>query len=135
MKISEPALRLAVGVGCKRGTSADAIESAVRRALGSRAFGNIACVASIDAKRDEAGLLDFCARHRLPLRFFSASEIAQAPRTAVSQNATKHFDVDGVCEPCALLAGHADSLIVRKTIDGGVTVAIAAAREPITNAT
>lgn len=127
-------MRLAVGIGCRRGASADAIESAVRRALGARAFGDIACVASIDAKRDEAGLLAFCARYRLPLHFFSAEEIVKAPGGAVSHRASKQFNVDGVCEPCALLAGNADTLIVPKTIDGGVTVAIAMMHAPLKNA-
>jgi cobalamin biosynthesis protein CbiG len=120
--------RVAVGIGCKRGTGADAIEHAVQAALGTHGFGDIAVVASIDAKRHEAGLLAFCARHRLPLRFFSGAEIAQAPRTALSQHALMHLNVDGVCEPCALLAGNSATLIVPKTIDCGVTVAIAAAR-------
>lgn len=121
--------RLAVGIGCRRGTSADAIEHAVRQALGSHSFADIAIVATIDAKRDEAGLLAFCERHRLTLRFFSADEIARAPGIAVSHHAAKHMNVDGVCEPCALLAGNARTLIMPKTIDCGVTVAVAMARE------
>lgn len=123
------AMRLAVGIGCRRGTSADAIERAVRVALGTHRFDVIAIVATIDAKRDEAGLLAFCERHGLPLRFYSADEIAHAPRTAISHHAAKHLHVDGVCEPCALLAGNARTLIVPKTIGCGVTVAIAAAHE------
>jgi cobalt-precorrin 5A hydrolase len=122
--------RLAVGIGCRRGTGADAFEHAVRAALGTRRFGDIAIVATIDAKRDEAGLLAFCERHHLPLRFFSGADIALAPRTARSQHALKQFNVDGVCEPCALLAGNSATLIVPKTIGHGVTVAIAAARGP-----
>ena len=120
--------RLAVGIGCRRGVSADNIERAVRIALGEYAFGDIDIVASIDAKKQEPGLLAFCARHRLRLRFFSADEIARAPQTAISLHARKHMNIDGVCEPCALLAGNAQTLIVSKTIDSGVTVAIAKAR-------
>ncbi|BCQ25605.1 cobalamin biosynthesis protein [Caballeronia sp. NK8] len=127
--------RLAVGIGCRRGVSADAIEHAVRMALGTHAFGDIAIVASIDAKREEAGLLAFCERHRLPLCFYRADEIARAPRTVISQHAAKHLNVDGVCEPCALLAGNARTLIVPKTIGCGVTVAIALARESCAGAT
>ncbi|WP_162067613.1 cobalamin biosynthesis protein [Burkholderia sp. THE68] len=127
--------RLAVGIGCRRGVSADAIEHAVRMALGTHAFGDIAIVASIDAKREEAGLLAFCERHGLPLCFYRADEIAQAPRTVISQHAEKHLNVDGVCEPCALLAGNARTLIVPKTIGCGVTVAIALARESCAGAT
>ncbi|SPB13404.1 cobalamin biosynthesis protein CbiG [Caballeronia novacaledonica] len=136
MSTNAPAVtRLAVGIGCRRGASVDAIEHAVRIALGTRRIGEIAVVASIDAKRDEAGLLEFCERHGLPMRFYSADEIAHAPRVAISHRAVKHMNVDGVCEPCALLAGNAHSLIVPKTIDCGVTVAIALAHEPFAGGT
>ncbi|WP_244816268.1 cobalamin biosynthesis protein [Caballeronia sp. Lep1P3] len=105
---------LAVGIGCKRGVSAEAIETAVHIALRSSglAFADIACVASIDIKQDEAGLRAFCERHRLPLSFYGADDIAPTL-------------LDGVCEPCALLASDGGRLAVRKTIAGGVTVAIA----------
>jgi cobalt-precorrin 5A hydrolase len=119
--------RLAVGIGCRRGVSADDIERAVRTALGQYAFGDIVVIASIDAKKDEAGLLAFCARHRLPVRFFSADDIARAPHTGISYHAREAMNVDGVCEPCALLAGNASTLIVPKTIESGVTVAVAMA--------
>ncbi|SAK49613.1 cobalamin biosynthesis protein CbiG [Caballeronia catudaia] len=129
-RMNAPAVtKLAVGVGCRRGSSAESIEHAVRIALGHYALGDIAVVASIEAKREEAGLIAFCERHRLPVRFFSADEIARAPRTAMSHHTQKHLHVDGVCEPCALLAGNAQTLIVPKTIGCGVTVAIALARD------
>ncbi|KXV04248.1 cobalamin biosynthesis protein CbiG [Caballeronia megalochromosomata] len=127
--------RLAVGIGCRRGTNAETIEHAVRVALGTRDLGDIVIVASIDAKRNEAGLLTFCERHGLPLRFYSADEIAHAPSTAISHHTAKHMNVDGVCEPCALLAGHAQTLIVPKTTGCGVTVAIAAAHETCASGT
>jgi cobalt-precorrin 5A hydrolase len=116
---------LFVGVGCRRGSSADDIENAVRHALGTFAFEDIGAIASIDSKRSESGLREFCERHRFPLRFFSASEIALKPG-AYSEHARKHMNVDGVCEPCALLAsGTKGHLAVFKTIVGGVTIAIA----------
>ena len=129
--MNTPAIaRLAVGIGCRRGTSAEAIEQAVRIALGTRGFGEIAIVASIDAKRNESGLRVFCERHSLPLRFFSAADLTRAPRTTRSHQTAKHMNVDGVCEPCALLAGNADALIVPKTSGCGVSVAMAVARGP-----
>lgn len=106
--------RLAVGIGCKRGVSADAIEAAVRAALDSVEFpfACIAVIASIDIKHDETGLRGFCERHGLPLRLYCADDIAK-------------ICADGVCEPCALLASDGGKLVVRKTIKGYVTVAIA----------
>jgi cobalt-precorrin 5A hydrolase len=116
---------LVAGIGCRRGVSADEIENAVRQALGALDFDALSAVASIDAKRNEAGLREFSERHRLALHFFSAEDIASVPG-AISTNARKHMQVDGVCEPCALLlSGAGGTLVIPKTITGGVTVAIA----------
>ncbi len=122
---------LAVGIGCRRGVSADDIERAVRHAL-CAAFGFadmafVACVASIDIKRDEAGLRAFCERHRLPVHFYGAHELAGVPVTP-SAIVRERVNVDGVCEPCARLASgtHAEAaLVAGKIIVGGVSVAIA----------
>ncbi len=105
---------LAVGIGCKRGVSADAIEAAVLRALRAAelTFAHVAVIASIDIKHDEAGLRVFCERHALPLRFYRADQLA-------------HMPAEGVCEPSALLASEGGELVVPKMIDGHVTVAIA----------
>jgi cobalt-precorrin 5A hydrolase len=118
-------VRIAIGVGCRRGTSAEAIECAVNAALGDTfAWADIACVASIDAKRDEPGLRAFCEHHALPLLFFGAADIARIPGSS-SPHAQKHLNVNGVCEPCALLASGGGELLLCKTITGGVTIAIA----------
>jgi cobalt-precorrin 5A hydrolase len=127
---------LAVGIGCRRGVSADDIEQAVKTALGDAfALADIACIASIEARRDEAGLHAFCARHRLALRFYEADDIARVTLSHASPHTQKYLHVDGVCVPCALLAsasanananasayGH---IIIGKTNVGNVSVAIA----------
>nr|WKF61142.1 hypothetical protein HUO10_005669 [Paraburkholderia busanensis] len=99
----------------------------MRAALGaSLRIEQIASVASIDSKAHEAGLLEFCARHALPLVFFSREQIAALPVSTASAAAQAHLGVDGVCEPCALLAaGDGARLVAGKTIHEGVTVAIA----------
>jgi len=142
---------LSVGIGCRLHVSADEIENAVRAVLGPHAIEDIATVASIETKADEAGLLEFCARHGLPLQLFSREQIAAIRVTHASAAAREHAGVDGVCEPCALLgalhaarqnlcvssaahdaspaspatAASAAQLIVGKTVCAGVSVAIA----------
>ncbi|MBB5413806.1 uroporphyrin-III C-methyltransferase [Paraburkholderia sp. HC6.4b] len=127
---------LSVGIGCRLHSEAAEIEAAVRAALGSNAFEQIRAIATIDTKANEAGLLEFCSRHQLPLQLFSREQIAAVPVASPSAAAHAQLGVDGVCEPCALLAATApDStataqnarLIVRKTAHAGITVAIAAA--------
>lgn len=156
--------RLAVGIGCRANSPAEQIEAAVLIALDSlsldsfafdsldsfafdsSAFGDISVIASIDSKADEPGLLAFCAQHALPLVLFSRERIAAIEVSAPSAATRTHFGVDGVCEPCALLAALDSSeapepaagtpgqsgtptitsrLVVPKTVHAGVTVAIA----------
>ncbi|EDZ98225.1 uroporphyrin-III C-methyltransferase [Burkholderia sp. H160] len=127
---------LSVGIGCRLHSDAADIETAVRAALGSNDFEQIRTIATIDTKANEAGLLEFCSRHQLPLQLFSREQIAAVPVASPSLAAHAQLGVDGVCEPCALLAAAAPNsattaqiacLVVRKTAHAGVTVAIAAA--------
>ena len=117
---------LSIGIGCRQHTSADQILAAVRKTLGTYPFEAIGCIATIESKAQEPGLLEFCARYALPLQTFSRAEIATVPApTTPSAAARKHLGVDGVCEPCALLAVPGGRLIALKTVLDGVTVAIA----------
>jgi cobalamin biosynthesis protein CbiG len=133
---------LSVGIGCRLNTPAAQIEAAVRAALGPHAIERIRAVASVDIKADEPGLLEFCARHALPLLLFSREQIAGITVAKPSDAVREHLGVDGVCEPCALLAASCEPaaraasialtaptarLLVSKTHHAGVTVAIATA--------
>jgi cobalt-precorrin 5A hydrolase len=117
---------LHLGLGCRRGTGKEAIRRAVetvleRENLDIRALG---AAASIDLKRDEAGLLEYCADLGLAPRFYSAEELrAVAGDFTPSPFVEKVTGVDNVCERAALLG--ADRLIVRKQALDGVTVALA----------
>ena len=119
---------LMVGIGCNRGTSAAEIESVVRQTLQNAflAFSSICAVASIDAKQDEPGLLEFAAQYRLPSHFFSAAELNEisAP-TPASDYVQKAVGAKGVCEPAALKAAAGGRLLVKKKKSGNVTVAVA----------
>ena len=124
--------RLFVGVGCNRGTPADEIAGAIRAALAGAGLAPaaVAGLASIDAKRDEAGLLDAARELGLPLTFLDAERIgAVRGPSEPSAPAMRALGVAGVAEPAALLAAGATRLLVPKRVSGNVTVAIAAAGE------
>lgn len=124
---------IVIGIGCRRGVSVEEIEAAVRAALGklgTRSLAEVRVIASIEGKSDEAALLAFCERHKLPLRFYTAAQIADV-ETHASPHVQKHLGVGGVCEPCALLASHEGRIVVPKTTVDDVTVAIAADRHPL----
>jgi cobalamin biosynthesis protein CbiG len=100
---------LTIGIGCRLHSSAEQIEAAVRATLGSHAFNEISAIASVDIKAHEAGLLEFCARHALRLKLFSREQIAAISVEDPSSAAREHLGIDGVCEPCALLAAAAET--------------------------
>jgi cobalamin biosynthesis protein CbiG len=125
---------LFLGIGCRRGVSVDNIETAVRAALGARSICLVKRVATLASKANEPALTEFCARYSLPLVAFSSDAInacVQANDTLTrSPAAREHVHVDGVCEPCALLAAPGGILIATKLALDGVTVAIAATSSP-----
>lgn len=121
--------RLILGIGCRRGVTAEAIGSAVDRALSDRqiSLSAVAQVASIDLKTDEPGLLEFCEKHSLPLRFFAARELAELEgKFTASEFVSGVTGVDNVCERAAVAALESGGgLIIKKQARDGVTVAVA----------
>ncbi|WP_322031394.1 cobalamin biosynthesis protein [Paraburkholderia sp. J76] len=119
---------LVLGIGCRGGATLAQIDAAVRAALGARPLESVTAVATLDAKASEPALQAFCAAHALPLRTYTREQLAatpaQAPPCAAAQ---ARFGVDGVCEPCALLAANGGPLVRGKQAFDGVTVAIALA--------
>lgn len=119
---------LAVGIGCHRGATADEIESAVVNELGRAflAFASVGRLASVQDKADEPGLLEFAARHALPVDFFPAVELnAVVTPSPPSPHALKAVAAKGVCEPAAILAAGGGPLLITKKKCGNVTVAVA----------
>ena len=116
-----------LGIGCKRGTSADTLEAAfaafcARHALAVQA---VTAAASIDLKKNEPGLLAFCQAHGWPVRFYSAAQL----RSASGQFTPSPFvqsvtGVDNVCERAAVLDADG-SLFYPKFACNGVTFALA----------
>lgn len=119
---------LTVGIGCRKGVSAERIAAAVTLALtaaGDYGIGAVREMATVDLKAEEPGLLEFCAGHGLPLRVFARATLAARawvgkPSDWVRQN----VGLDGVCEPCALVASARGALLVPKMSLDGVAVAV-----------
>ena len=120
---------LRVGIGCKRDTPVDRIRKAAEDVFRENAllFEAVAGLASIDVKSDEAGLLAFAEEAGLPIEFFSAEQLRQLPgEFSASAFVAGTVGVDNVCERSAVLAaGEGAELIVPKTSQNGVTVAVA----------
>ena len=119
---------LILGIGCRKGTAADAIRAAAEKALAQENLDGaaLAGIASIDIKQNEEGLLSYAKEQHLPLRFYTAEELASAETPggfAESDFVRRTVGVGNVCERAAVLSG--GKLLVRKTVSDGVTAALA----------
>lgn len=116
---------LVLGLGCRRGAAKEAIENAVKNTLEENGLDMraVKSLASIDLKKDEAGLLEFCREAGIPAVFYSADRLNGVQGAFSSSEFVKNVTgVDCVCERAAM-AG-ADELIVKKTAADGVTCAV-----------
>ncbi len=121
---------LAVGLGCRRGTTSaelyTAIVSACKRI--GRSAKSIAVIATTTAKEDEIGLLAMVQQMAVPLEVYENDQL----QACIDKYGLKTSDfvedtigVGNVCEPAALLAAGADSLLLARTVYDKITVAIA----------
>ena len=116
--------KLHVGLGCRRGSTKEAIETAIRTVFRQHALDlrAIAGVSSIDLKQDEPGLLAACRENGWSVRFYPAEQLRAVPGTFTgSEFVSSVTGVDNVCERAACLG--AQKLLVQKTALDGVTVA------------
>ena len=116
-----------VGIGCKKGTGPEKIAALVDRVLEENGVHPraVKLAASIDLKRDEPGLLDFCKDRGWPLAFYPAEELRAVEGDFTPSDFVRSVTgVDNVCERAAMIG--AEKLLVRKTARDGVTVALAA---------
>ncbi len=120
---------LHLGLGCRRGAPVERIRQAVEQVMTGHKIHPkaVKCAASIDLKRDEEGLLAYCAERGWPVSFYSADQLAALEGDFTpSERVLRVTGVDNVCERAAMVG--ADRLVVRKTAHNGVTVALAEER-------
>lgn len=118
-----------LGIGCRRNTTLEAIEGLVLSEL-DKLHLDLRCVAgiaSVDLKKDESGLLAFAAKYKLKTTFYTATELnAVVGDFSTSAFVQKVVGVSNVCERSAVLASGEGDLLLRKTAQNGVTLAVAA---------
>ena len=113
-----------VGVGCKRGTDAAALEAFARGALASAHVSPaaVARVASIDVKRDEEAVLALARALGCEPVFYSAEQLAAVEGIFASSDFVRAaVGVDNVCERAAVAGGA--RLVGGKEAHEGMTVA------------
>lgn len=125
---------LAAGIGCRRDASRDEILKALKAALRLRglALAGLGCLASIDLKAREPGLVAAAHELNLQLRTFAATELDRVETPSPSPRVKDKVGTTSVSEASALLvAGPGARLLVPKQILGNVTVAVALSPHPL----
>lgn len=127
-------MKVALGIGCDRGTPAATIAQGIDEALAAcgATLAAVCSVASIDLKADEAGLREVACARGWTIRFYTAAELAKVAVPNPSATVLRHVGTPSVAEAAALLAAGADAtqLLIekhkRRGPDGrNVTISIA----------
>ncbi len=128
---------LVLGVGCDRGSTPEMVARGVKSVLEDHnlSIKSVKAIATIDKKRDEAGIIELARSLGCPLSFYSAGELdAVAGIQNPSETVQKFVGTRGVSEPAALSASGADTLLVPKQTytepGAGRTMTVAVARIP-----
>lgn len=102
-------MKIALGLGCDRGTPAATIAQAIAEALAACGAqrADVDAAASIDLKADEAGLADVAAQYGWMIRFYSAAELAAVDVPNPSETVRRYTGTPSVSEAAALLAAGA----------------------------
>ncbi len=127
---------LALGIGCRKGTSMETILGQVRKLCSELMIPEAAVkqVATIDIKKEEPGLVAYCRDRNFPLICYTSEELlAVEGEFTESEFVKKQVGVGNVCERSALLASSIEisskktngKLIHGKYAGNGVTVALA----------
>ena len=110
-------LKIAVGLGCDRGTPLATLQQALSEALAlaGACVADVAAAASIDLKADEPGLLALAALHGWPMTFYTPAQLATVPVPNPSETVRRHTGSPSVSEAAALLAASAAGQVLPGT--------------------
>jgi cobalt-precorrin 5A hydrolase len=125
---SEARRRVVVGVGARRGVSEQQVLAAVDEALGraGKTREDLRLLATIDLKKDEAGILAAAERLGVPVQIIGRKRIRVLQDALRDPGFVEEITgVAAVCEPAAMLAGAQTQLLAPRLARSGVTVALA----------
>jgi cobalt-precorrin 5A hydrolase len=125
---------IAIGVGCRLGCPATAIEALVRQALDRAPPAQRLGLFTIRDKAGENGLIEAAGRLGLSLVFLSRDALReQMPLVQTrSRRAESQFGVASVAEAAALAGAGANAVLIVPRIAGqGATCAVAGSRDDL----
>lgn len=124
--------RITAGIGCRKGASAKDVKFALMEVCRQSRIpiGCIKQLASIELKKEEAGIIETARELRIPFITFSAEALSEVPgEYTASLFVQSVTGVENVCERSAVLGSSYGILIQKKTAVGPVTVALALKEE------
>ena len=115
---------LVAGVGCSRGVRADEILDLLRRSVAEAGLAekSVAALASIDVKRDEAGLLETAAKLEVSIHFYPAEALSVVEAPNPSELVQEAVGTPSVAEAAVISIGA--ELVLEKRKSANATVAI-----------
>jgi cobalt-precorrin 5A hydrolase/precorrin-3B C17-methyltransferase len=115
---------LVAGVGCSRGVDAEEILELLLRSLAQAELTekSVAALASIDVKRDEAGLLQAAEKLDVPIHFHPAEELSVVEAPNPSELVRDAVGTPSVAEAAVVSSGA--ELVLEKQKSANATVAI-----------
>ena len=117
-----------LGIGCKKGTPKEAIEKCFKKITDELDIFDDAffLVCSVDLKKNERGIKDFCREHDLKFETYSSKELLSVPGEFTSSGFVEEITgVDNVCERSAVRGAGDGRLVLKKTVWESVTMAVA----------
>ena len=118
---------IVVGVGCRRGTEYLKIKSSVMTILEKAGVSaeNVNCVASINKKADEKGIIELAEELQADFITYTADELMEVEgEFEPSMAVYNHVGADNVCGRSACRASCNGECLVPKTVENGVTVSV-----------
>ncbi|HET6476939.1 MAG TPA: cobalamin biosynthesis protein [Thermoleophilia bacterium] len=125
---SEARRRIVLGVGARKGVSEEQVLTAVDEALAAvgKTREDVRTLATIDMKREEAGILAAAGRLGVPVQIIDRERIRLLQGVLREPGFVEEITgVAAVCEPAAMLAGAQTHLLAPRLARDGVTVALA----------
>lgn len=119
---------ITVGIGCRKDAPGERIEHLVREILeqNGNSMEELCLAASIDLKKEEPGIRDFCGKYGIPFRTYPGEALGQIKAVSEeSEFVRKVTGIGNVCERAAIAGSGFGTVIQAKTAKDGVTAALA----------
>ncbi len=115
-----------LGIGCRKNTDSEIFEKTVAKILTENniKIETVCAVTSIDLKKSEKAILNFCNKYKIKFVTYRAEELnAVTGEFAQSGFVKSVTGTDNVCERSAALYTGENEFCIKKTAENGITLA------------